>query len=160
MNRLAAGFTICILAVSFGCRAKQPVVLHVYRDRTSPIGRELDRRFYELSAKKISLSSGREIVIATVEPQDYKQMLHDKIGSQLLPELIVLNSPADEEVNPIIQREARHAVDICTAVRACPAFVPAFIPSWVSSTEELQAAQQVLNALRERKGEQTRSADN
>jgi hypothetical protein len=138
----------CLVAVFCGCRAKKPLVLHVYRDRTSQVGRELDRRFYDLSAKKLSISSGREIVVATLEPQDYKQMLRDRIGNELLPELIVLNSPADEAINPIVEREAAHAVNICAAVRACPTVVPAFIPSWVSNPEEMQAAQQVMNALR------------
>lgn len=145
---LGATFVLYLLVVLSGCRAKQPLVLHVYRDRTSAVGRELDRRFYEFSTKQIKSSSGRQIFIATVEPRDYKQMLRDKVGKELLPELIVLNSNADEAVNPIVEREAAHAINICPAVRACPTVVPAFIPSWVSNAEELQAAQQVLNALR------------
>jgi hypothetical protein len=130
----------CIVAVFCGCWAKQSLVLHVYRDRASEVGRELDRKFYDLSAKKISLSSGREIVVATLEPEDYKQMLRDRIGNELLPELIVLNSAADETINPIVEREAARAVNICAAVRACPTFVPAFIPSWVSNPEQMQVA--------------------
>ena len=74
-------------------------------------------------------------------------MLRDRVGSELLPELIVLDSPADEAANSIVEREAAHAVNICAAVRTCPAVVPAFIPSWVSNPEELQAAQQVLSVL-------------
>lgn len=75
-------------------------------------------------------------------------MLRDRIGKELLPDLIVLNSPADAAINPIIQREATHAVNICAAVRNCPVVVPAFIPSWVSNADGLEAAQRVLNALR------------
>ena len=146
MNKLPLiALIFCVLGS--GCRTKQPVVVHVYRDRESSTGQELERRFYELSAEKLRLSSGREIVVATVEASDYKQMLRNRIGNELLPELIVLNSPADSAVNPIIERESAHAVNICAAVRACPAVVPAFIPSWVANSQEREAAQQVLNAL-------------
>jgi hypothetical protein len=120
---------LLMLAGVPGCRFEQPLVLQVYRDRTSSIGRELDRRFYELSAERISLPSGRKITFSTIEPKDYLQMLRDRIGKELLPELIVLDSPSDAAGNPIIEREAAHAVNICAAVHACPAAVPAFIPS-------------------------------
>src|SRR6266478_8877190 len=135
----------CILTL--GCREKQPVVVHIYRDRTSLAGPELDRRFYELSRRTISLSSGRRTVITTAESQNYKQMLRDRIGKERLPELIVLNSPTDAAVNPIIERESARAVNICNAARTCPAVVPALIPSWVTDSEEVEAAQVVLKAL-------------
>lgn len=152
MLRLPAMVVMSFMVAIFtGCRPKQPLVLHVYRDRTSPIGRELDRRFYELSSKRISLPSGRQIVIASIEPRDYKQMLRDRIGNELMPELIVLNSSADVAISPTIGREATHAANICSAVRACPIVVPAFVPSWVSNRDELQAAQQVLQALRDQR---------
>jgi hypothetical protein len=140
-------FVVCVVGTLCGCRAKQPLVVHVYRNRSSTVGKELDRRFYEFNTQRISFLSGRQVVVATYEPSDYNKMLRDRIGSELLPELIVLDSPADAMINPTIEREAAHAKNICTAVRVCPAVVPAFIPSWVSNKQDLQAAQQVLRAL-------------
>ncbi len=135
----------CVLTV--GCRAKQPAVVHVYRNRTSPVARALDQRFLEFNGDKHRLSSGKRIVIATYESQDYKQMLRDRVGNELRPDLIVLDSPGDVAINPFIERESRRAVDICGAARACPAFVPAFIPSFVTDAEELEASQVVLKDL-------------
>jgi hypothetical protein len=148
MHRLQLVGLLFIVVALCGCRPKQPLVVHVYRDRTSPVGRELDRRFSEFNGNGVGLSSGIRIVVATYEPNDYRQMLRDRIGNELLPELIVLDSPADASINPMVEREAAHAENICAAVRACPSVVPAFIPSWVSSPEQLQATQQVLSALR------------
>ena len=79
----------CLGAFFSGCRGKQPIVVHVFRDSDSPLGRELDRRFYQLNAMKLSLSSGQRIVIATLElSQDYKRMLGDRVVSELRPELV------------------------------------------------------------------------
>jgi hypothetical protein len=136
MSRLR--FVIFALVVTTsGCRGKQPIVVHVYRDRDSTVGRELDRRFYELGAQDLRLSSGRKVIIATVEAQDDKEMLRKRIGSEIQPQLIVLDSSADAAVNPLIERVVAGATNICAAVRACPAVVPAFIPSWVSDAQEL-----------------------
>jgi hypothetical protein len=136
---------LCLVTVA--CRAKPPVVVRVYRDPGSEIGGQLDRRFRELNSRPLRVSSGREILIATIEPLDYKQMLRDQIGQGVAAQLVVLDSPADAKVNALVEREAEHSVNLCMAARACPAVVLAFIPSWVSDPQDLEAAQVVLVAL-------------
>jgi hypothetical protein len=131
--------------VTVGCRAKPtPVVVRVYRNRGSQIGIQLDRRFRELNSRPLHVSSGREILIATIEPIDYKRMLRDQIGQGVAAQLVVLDSPVDAKVNAMIEREAVRGVNVCDAVGACPAVVPAFIPSWVLDQQELEASQVVL----------------
>jgi hypothetical protein len=139
--------TFCFVGLFFGCRSRQPLVVRVFRDSRSPLGREIDRRFYELRARNLSLSSGRRIVIATMKSQDYKATLRDQVGSELRPEIVVLNSPTDATISPIIKRESDRAVNICGAARACPSVVPAFIPSWVTDPEEVEGSQIILKAL-------------
>ena len=148
MKTAAFALVFIAILVEVGCRRTPDyVVVHVYRNAHSPIGRELDRRFYEFSAERPLLPSGKAIVVATIESNDYKQMLRERIASELKPELIVLDSPEDINVNPDVKSEAARYTNVCGAVRSCAAPVPAIIPSWVPNGEELEATKRVLKAL-------------
>ncbi len=79
-------------------------------------------------------------MVQTVEIGDYKDMLEKHVGRDTTVEMIILDAPDDAAMSPIVQAEMPHAVNICAAVRACPAEVPALIPA-ATQGEELEAAQ-------------------
>jgi hypothetical protein len=59
---------------------------------------------------------------------------------------VILDAPEDALLNPGIQADMAHSVNICAALKACPAVVPAVIPSGVEG-EELEAAKLFQQAL-------------
>jgi hypothetical protein len=82
MKSAASALMFIAIFVTLGCRrAPNYVVVHVYRNTHSTIGSELDHRFHEFNAENPRLPSGKAIVIATIESNDYKQMLRDMIAS-------------------------------------------------------------------------------
>lgn len=124
-------------------------MVRVYRNRTSPVGRELDRRICEFNAKKPRLASGKAIVVATFEASDYEQFLKDRV-QDVKPQLIVLDSPTQIASSAVVERESSHYVNVCAAVHLCATPVPAIVPSWVTG-EELEATTHVLDELRSNK---------
>ena len=142
-----------LLASSFltlgGCKLKQrpkPVTVLVLSNLASPYGHELDHRILEFQTSNPRTSSGRPIVVRTVEIGDYKDMLEKHIGNDTTVDLIILDSPQDALLNPGVQAQMTHAVNICAALKACPAEVPALIPSGTEG-ERLEAAQKFEDAL-------------
>jgi hypothetical protein len=127
------------------CKPKKsaaPEVVRVARNLTSPYGSEMDRRILEFQISNPRLPSGKAIVLETVA-NDYQDLLKNHLG---IADVIILDKPADAEVNPALQAEMAHAVNICSAVKACPAEVPALIPS-SDSPDRKEAAQKFLDAL-------------
>src|ERR1017187_6834852 len=143
-------FTSAILAILvftglIGCKPKPkttPEVVRVARNLSSPYGSEMDRRIVEFQISNPRLPSGKAIVVQTVE-SDYHDLLKNHLGNA---DVVILDAPADADVNPALQADMAHAVNICSAVKACPAEVPAVIPS-SDSPEQKEAAQKFLDAL-------------
>jgi hypothetical protein len=143
-------FTSAILAVLVltgwsGCKPKAkntPQVVRVARNLSSPWGSQMDLRIVEFQITNPRLPSGKPIVIQTVE-SDYNDLLQHHLSSA---DVVILDAPADAELNPALQADMAHAVNICSAVRACPAEVPALIPS-SDSPDRKEAAQKFLDAL-------------
>ena len=143
-------FTSAILAILVftglsGCKPKPkttPEVVRVARNLTSPYGSEMDRRIVEYQLSNPRLPSGKPIVIQTVEG-DYNDLLQHHLSNA---DVVILDAPADADLNPTLQADMAHAVNICSAVKACPAEVPALIPS-STSPDHREAAQKFLDAL-------------
>ena len=91
-------------------------------------------------------ASGRPIVVQTVDIGDYKDMLQKRLGNDTTVEFIILDSPDDAAMSPFVSAQMSHAVNICAAVRACPAVVPALIPSGTEG-DLLEGAQKLQEAL-------------
>src|SRR5271166_3676519 len=147
-------FALAILLASVflilgGCKPKpktQPVIVHVLNNLASPYGHELDHRIIEFQTSNPRTSSGRPIFIRPVEIGDYKDMLTQHVGKDITVQMVILDAPEDADLNPHIQADMAHAVDVCAALRACPAKVPALIPSGTQG-DELEAAQIFEQAL-------------
>ena len=149
------GVFLAILLISAffllgGCsklRAKpKPVVVSVLTNLTSPYGHELDHRIIDFQTSNPRTSSGRPIVVRPVEIGDYKDMLEKHVGRDITVQMVILDAPEDAALNPTLQSQMAHAVNICAALKACPAQVPSLIPSSVEG-DELEAAQKFQQAL-------------
>ncbi len=124
----------------------KPIVVSVLSNLSSPYGNELDHRIIDFQTSNPRTSSGRPIVVRTVDIGDYKDMLERHIGKDILVQMVILDAPEDAALNPGLQAQLAHAVNICAALKACPADVPSLIPSSVEG-EELEAAQKFQQAL-------------
>ncbi len=146
-------FTSAILAILvpaalIGCKHKAkntPEVVRVARNLSSPYGSEMDRRILEFQISNPRLPSGKPIVVQTVE-SDYKDLLQNHLGKDMYVDVVILDAASDADLSPALQRDMAHAVNICSAVKACPALVPALIPS-SESPDRKEAAQRFLDAL-------------
>jgi len=150
-HRLAlATLMVSVFLVLGGCtllkQKPKPVVVHVLSNLASPYGHELDHRIIEFQTSNPRTSSGRPIVVQTVEIGDYKDMLQKHIGHDITVQMVILDAPEDAAMNPSIQADMAHAVNVCAALKACPANVPALIPSGTEG-EQLEAAQKFEQAL-------------
>lgn len=141
---------IVLAMVSFtGCHPKQrqkPVAVRIFRDLNSPYARELDHRILEFQQTNPHVSSGAPITLETYQAGQYATFLQQHLNQGITTEVVILNSAQDASANPAVQAELGHAVNICAAVRACPAEVPAFIPSSVAGASA-EAGQQLLSFL-------------
>lgn len=121
-----------ILALCFAPACKkptppQPVVVHIFRDLYSPYAHDLDHRILEYQASNPRLPSGVPIVVQSLNELDYKTALGSDFENNVKAEAVILNSPSDVVNNPALTADIAHAVNICAAVKACPAVVPAFV---------------------------------
>ena len=141
---------IVLAIISFtGCHPKQrqkPVAVRIFRDLNSPYARELDHRILEFQQTNPHVSSGAPITLQTYQAGQYATFLQQHLNRDITTEVVILNSAQDAGANPAVQSEMGHAVNICAAVRACPAEVPAFIPSSVAGASA-EAGQQLLSFL-------------
>ncbi len=122
----------------------------VFRNLVSPYGSEMDRRIVEFQISNPRTASGRLIQVRTVESRDYRDLLQNHVGKDLNADVIILDTPADADMNPAIKADMPHAVNICSAVKACPAEVPALVPS-SDSADRKEAAQMFVDALQKQK---------
>ena len=133
-----------------GCKYFRPkpkqISVSVLCNLKSPYGHELDHRILDFQTSDPRTASGRPISVRLVEIGDYKDMLEKHIGKDINVQMVILDAPEDAALNPGIQADMAHAVNICAALKACPAVVPAVIPSSVGG-EELEAAQKFQQAL-------------
>jgi hypothetical protein len=141
---ISAVLAILAFAGLSGCKpkTKKTTVVRVARNLSSPYGSEMDRRIVEFQLSNPRLPSGNPIVIQTVE-SDYHDLLQNHLSNA---DLVILDAPADADLNPALQANMARAVNICAAVKACPAEVPALIPS-SGSPDRKEAAQKFLDAL-------------
>jgi hypothetical protein len=144
---------ISVLLLSLGCKkppTRERVVVHLFRDLYSPYAHEIDHRILEFQAANPRLPSGAPILVETYNGMDYKTALKSRFDKDIRVEAVILNDAADAEGNPAIQANLSHAVDICSAVKACPTNVPAFVPSSATG-ESAAAAQQFVQSLAQHK---------
>src|SRR5271167_685036 len=146
IQRFGVALVILLIPALFlldGCNMKpkpKPVIVSVLTNLSSPYGHELDHRIIEFQTSNPRTNSGRPIVIRPVEIGDYKDMLQNHIGKDITVQMVILDAPEDAALNAHIQADMGRAVNVCAAVKACPANVPALIPSGTQG-EDLEAAQ-------------------
>jgi hypothetical protein len=141
------------LALTIGCKKPQiqePVVVHLFRDLYSPYAHEIDHRILEFQSTNPRLPSGAPIVVKTYDDMDYKTALKSRFDKDIRVEAVILNDPADAADNPAVIANLTHAVNICSAVKACPTNVPAFVPSSATG-DSAAAAQQFVQSLAQHK---------
>ncbi len=128
-------FLALILSACYEKRTPEPVVVHVFRDRTAA---EINSALLALGAKQLSTSNGRPIMIATTEVS-YPHGL-EILGRQDHPDLVIFDSPEDAQ---------RTKIDVPpqSAVELSTKRFYLVIPSWVSG-EQRETAEQVLAEFR------------
>src|SRR5271167_1019553 len=152
IQRFGVALVILLIPALFlldGCNMKpkpKPVIVSVLTNLASPYGHELDHRIIEFQTSNPRTNSGRPIVVQTVEIGDYKDMLQKHIGHDITVQMVILDAPEDAAMNPSIQADMAHAINVCAALKACPANVPALIPSGAEG-EQLEAAEKFAQAL-------------
>jgi len=138
------------LSLIGGCKFFQgrpkPITVSVLCNLRSPYGNELDHRILDFETSNPRTRSGRAIIVRPVDIGDYKDMLEKHIGKDIHVQMVILDAPEDAAMNPGIQADMGRAVNVCAALKACPANVPAVIPSGTEG-EELEAAQKFQQAL-------------
>lgn len=122
--------------------ARQPVVVHLFRDLHSPYAHELDHRLLEFQSSNLRLPSGTPVVVETINELDYKAALKSDFEKNVRVEVVILNSPSDVVEVPVLTASLAQASDICAAVKACPVNVPAFVAPDV--TGDRAAAAQIF----------------
>ena len=124
---LAVTALLCLVAACKKPPARQPIVVHLFRDLHSPYAHELDHRILEFQARNPRLPSGLPVVVETINEIDYKAALKNNFDKNVKVEVVILNSPSDVSEIPGLVAALSQASDICASVKACPANVPAFI---------------------------------
>ena len=115
------------------------VVVRVFRDNKSDFQSNLDRRLYSFNDQRRRTETGKYILVATMEPYDYRAELDGKVA-RVQPQLVVLDSVEDTRL--VAGLGIRGAKSACGAQRNCPAFIPA----WVCG-DELDATKQVFDFI-------------
>lgn len=116
------------------------------RNLNSPYGSEMDLRIVEFQISNPRMQSGKPIVVQTVEMRDYPDLLKNHFGKDVNADIVILDAPSDADLNASVKADMANAVNICAAVKACPAEVPALVPS-SDSADSKEAAQKFLDAL-------------
>jgi hypothetical protein len=149
-TRCSLAFLLALLCVFLPACKPRPrskaIYVRVLSNLASPYGHELDHRILDFQTSNPRTSTGRPIVVQTVEIGDYKDMLEKHIGHDTTVEMIILDAPDDAALSPAVQADMSRAVNICAALRACPADVPALIPSGTQGVQ-LEAAQKFQEFL-------------
>src|SRR5271169_5722186 len=121
-----------------GCSGKpapEPIVIHVFLNATAT---EVDYALVALGEKQLRTSHGQPIMIATWKPNSYVDGLA-KLGSQVHPELVVLDSLEDaKKINVDVGLQNAEQVGTRRYYLA--------VPTWASG-EKREATEIVLAAL-------------
>ena len=100
----------------------------VMTNLASPYGHELDHRMIEFQTSNPHTSSGRPMR----DPASGEWGLQGHVDQAHRPRHHRpdrhLDAPEDADLNPNLQADMGRAVNVCAALRACPANVPALIP--------------------------------
>jgi hypothetical protein len=134
-----------------GCKKpanSQPVVVHLFRDLYSPYAHELDHRILEFQSGNPRLPSGAPVVVQTIDV-DYKTALKGNFDKDVKADAVILNTAADV-ADTAVASDLANAVDVCAAVKACPANVPAFIMP-TATGDHAAAAQIFITSLAQHK---------
>jgi hypothetical protein len=148
------GIILCTILFSglVGCKPNtkkaSPEVIRVFRNLSSPYASEMDRRIVEFQITNPRTSSGNPIVVRTVEIRDYPDLLQNHLGKDISADVIILDEPADADLNAGVKADMANAVNICSAVKACPANVPALVAS-SDPPDRKEAAQKFVDALQQ-----------
>lgn len=145
---LAVSLLLLLALLLPGCKSRRKsntVVVHLLRNLNSPYGSELDRRILDFQGSNPRLGSGQAITVQS-DTGDYKQMLEKQTASNDDIDLIVLDSAADANGNPVLASAVGSAVNVCAGLKACPTVVPSIIPSQITG-ENREAAQQFQSFL-------------
>ncbi len=140
-TRLLLAMVLIATGVSCTRAGGDAVVVHIFRDPAAPVAAQFTRAIEHFQSQSMQARSGKPIVIAPYDVRDYAGFLKE-IGGKLTPDFIVLNSRADAEKNPVLQRELARAIELGGEGRHCVVL----IPSWVSG-EELAASRMFMNFL-------------
>lgn len=146
MLRCLSGLA-AVIAVILGCgscerhKRSDPVVVRVYRDRESDFANQLDRKLSDFTNAHHTISSGKWIFVATVQPYNYTEELGGKVAT-IKPQMVVLDRPSDAGLIRGMGVDIKATATACGTNRMCPVF----IPSWVAG-EELEAAKELLNDI-------------
>jgi hypothetical protein len=145
---LAVTLLVLLSILLLGCKSRRKsntVVVHLLRNLNSPYGSELDRRILDFQGSNPRLSSGQAITVES-ETGDYKQLLEKQTATNDDIDLIVMDSAADANGNPVLASAVGSAVNVCAGLKACPTVVPAIIPAQITG-ENRDAAQQFQSFL-------------
>jgi hypothetical protein len=148
-HRWPIAAVVSLLLVAPACKkpqAHQAIVVHVFRDLYSPYAFEVDHRILDFQSSNPRLPSGAPIVVQTIHDVDYKTALKGNFTQDVRVEAAILNGISDAGDNPDLAADMSHSVNICGAVKACPAVVPAFILP-TATGDRAAAAQIFLNYL-------------
>lgn len=141
----------CCIVLVPGCRTQQkPKAVHVrlFRDLNAPNAPQLDLRILEFQATNPHILSGTPIMVQSFPDQDYEVALKDRLGKDVNPDVVILDSPQDGATNPAISADLGRAVNVCGAFKRCPDNVPAYIPAKVAGPEA-EAAKVFLDFLQQ-----------
>jgi hypothetical protein len=119
------------LALLPGCKPRHkqlPITVHLLRDLNSIYASNIDHAMLDFQAINPKITSGRPILVESIELHDYKDLLANHVGSDLLTDLIILDSQDDAALNPMLMAQLPNAVNVCASVRVCPQVVPSIIP--------------------------------
>ena len=152
-HRWPIAAVVSLLLVAPACKkptVHQPIAVHIFRDLYSPYAHELDHRILDFQSTNPRLPSGAPIVVQSINEVDYKTALKGNFNKDIRVEAVILNGTSDIGENPDLAADLAHSVNICGAVKACPAIVPAFILP-TATGDQAAAAQIFLNYLAQAK---------
>jgi hypothetical protein len=133
-----ATVVVVMFILTSACSQKhsvEPIVVHVFRD---PAVTEVDSALRAATKDGLSTPDQEPIVIATYEFKSYSDGL-GTLGSQVHPELVILNSPEDV-------RRANLSPESQSLIRVATNQYYLIVPSWTSAKKR-EAAEVVVAHL-------------
>jgi hypothetical protein len=145
--RLLPAFVAAACLFLPGCKPPkkiEPVTVRIFSDLPSPYGPALDHRILDFQASNPRLSDGAAVQVGSLSINELQSTLKnmDDPGA----DIIILSSPNDAQSYPALMPEMGRAVNVCSAVGACPTEIPALVPSKLQG-ERAEAANQFVQYL-------------